>query len=128
MSRHAWTDAEDETLLTTVDKLREVLPRSVRFWSAVVGSLAPALVVTADAARCRWDKVARARAVTAAEAERPADEDGWTKAIAKMEEYEEDNLDRIIAALAGIRDDLANLTGRLAGIEAEQVRLRKLWE
>jgi hypothetical protein len=45
-----------------------------------------------------------------------------------MEEYEEDNWDRVLANLAGIRDDINDLRGRLAGIEAEQTRLRKLWE
>jgi hypothetical protein len=128
MSRNYWTPEQEEKLLATVDILREKLPKRVRFWSAVAGALAPDILVTADACRCRWERVAKNRAEQAAEAERPTDEDAWRETIAKMEEYEEDNWDRVLSYLAGIRDDINDLRGRLGGIEAEQTRLRKLWE
>lgn len=128
MSRNYWTPEQEEKLLATVDMLRDKLPKRVRFWSAVAGALAPDILVTADACRCRWERVAKARAEQAADAERPSEEDGWRTTIAKMEEYEEDNLDRILHCLTVISDDITNLRGRLSGIEAEQARLMKLWE
>lgn len=126
--RNYWTTEQEERLLAVVDMLRDKLPKRVRFWSAVAGALAPDILVTADACRCRWERVAKARAQQAAEAERTGDEDAWRATIEKVEEYEEDNFDRILASLAGIRDDIGDLRGRLAGIEAEQSRLRKMWE
>jgi hypothetical protein len=127
--RHNWNAQDDERLLATVDSLDGVLPPTVRWWSAVAGALAQqGLVVSADAARSRHERLARQRAEDAAAMGNAGAEKAWRDTIAKVESYEADWQDHTIEALKGIRDSISALDTRLAAIEQEQIRMRRLWE
>lgn len=54
---HVWSPAEDEQLLAEVTLMESVSCSNLRFWHAVVGRLAPEIVVTPDSARHRYERL-----------------------------------------------------------------------
>lgn len=86
--------------------------------------------MTADAARSRWDRIIAARREQAQERATVDDraDAAWKRVAEQVENAEADTLDWIVEALNGIRDQVAALDTRLNHIEAEQQRLRELWQ
>jgi hypothetical protein len=108
--KHKWTHDDDVALEAAINLLlplmahfREAANRNEsNWWDAVAGRLAPGLLVTGGACRCRWAKIRENRAADEAKkAERVAvtEPDAWAAAAERIEEYErslsEHTLDRV---------------------------------
>jgi len=143
MIRHNWRETDDALLLQAVDVVSglatQLKPR-VKLWSAVSGRLMPDLVVTADACRSRFERLQRLAldlsnekaALTGSHDDRVIiDSDAeaqWDAVTKQVEQFEQDWDDLLVETLCGIRDSVTALDARLSSIEAEQRRLRALWE
>ena len=123
--RHQWRDEDDAALEDVIVEIGDRLPKTVRYWSAVAGAmlLRRQICVSADACRSRAEKLARDK-----REREPAAVDAWAQAAQRVEQYEADQWDYAIEALRGLRDAVTAIDTRLAAIEQEQVRLRRLWE
>ncbi len=137
--KHTWTEKDDAALLKAVDTIGELaatLKPRIKLWSAVSGRLMPDLVVTADAARSRFERLQRL-AQELVDAKAPYDappcitDDAarkWEEVSNRVAEYEMDRDDYIYEAIIGIRDSIAVVAARVEAVANEQQRLRKLWE
>jgi hypothetical protein len=115
--RHRWSGADEAALAEAVAAVAacESL-RGVRFWSAVVGRLLPAIVVSADAAKKRWEVLHARREVMM-----PEGRDAWTEIEERVEAQEQAREDWIVDTLTDIRDYCDAMRGELQ-------RLREAWE
>ena len=111
-----WSGADEAALAEAVAAVAacEAL-RGVRFCSAVVGRLLPNVVVSADAAKKRWE-VLRARR----EVMMPEGRDAWTDIEERVEAHEQAREDWIVDTLTDIRDYCDAMRGELQ-------RLREFW-
>lgn len=135
---HRWTDEDDAALEAAVLALASGLPPKADLWSAVVGRLAPELLVTPQAARSRYGRIvdalqeaarqqARAEAqeeIARVESQRP---DAWQAISQRIEELEQEQADRIEETVRRIYEEQEAISARLVAIEAGLLRLLGMW-
>jgi hypothetical protein len=135
---HRWTDEDDAALEAAVLALASGLPPKADLWSAVVGRLAPELLVTPQAARSRYGRIVEARQEAArqqaraeaqeeiarVESQRP---DAWQAISQRIEELEQEQADRIEETVRRIYEEQEAISARLVAIEAGLLRLLGMW-
>jgi hypothetical protein len=135
---HRWTDEDDAALEAAVLALASGLPPKADLWSAVVGRLAPELLVTPQAARSRYGRIVDARQEAArqqaraeaqeeiarVESQRP---DAWQAISQRIEELEQEQADRIEETVRRIYEEQEAISARLVAIEAGLLRLLGMW-
>ena len=138
--RRMWSEADDAALTAAIEVLSDArLPDGIALWQAVAARLLPGIVVTPSAARSRWERMCAQREAEARANQRavvdPKAAAAWERVAQLAERAEQDSTDRMIAALEGIRDELAEIRGDqreqgriLAGLGAAFEALRKVWE
>ena len=127
--RHDWKPEHDVALEEAVNVCAaggETIKRW-KFWSAVAGRLLPEVAVSADAARSRWDRLLADRRAEERPGETASDK-AWAAVADKVESFEKDQLDYLVEYVVGLQDMVREMDGRLAQMQAEQRRLRELWE
>jgi len=116
MPRHTWTTEDDDRLLAAVEAIKDNLPKNTKLWSAVVGRLLPELAVTSNAARTRFDRVARDRAN-----ESKGDEDKWSVVAEQVMSAEKDSWDHLFDRLDDLQEDMSR-------IRRDMEKLKSSWE
>ena len=135
---HRWTDEDDARLEAAVLALASGLPPKADLWSAVVGRLAPELLVTPQAARSRYGRIVQARqdaASAQARAEAQAEiarvesqpPDAWEAISQRIEELEQEQADRIEETVRRIYEGQQAVEARLVRLEGMVTRLLGMW-
>jgi hypothetical protein len=135
---HRWTDEDDAKLEASVLALASGLPPKAELWSAVVGRLAPELMVTPQAARSRYGRIVEARQeakraegkqaaqdAIRAEEERPLD--SWEAISRRVEELEEAQADRIEMQVYNTAQEVDAIGEGLARVERMVGELLRAW-
>jgi translation initiation factor RLI1 len=135
---HRWNDEDDAKLEASVQALACGLPPKAELWSAVVGRMAPEILVTPQAARSRYGRLVEARLeaqreesrqaardAIRSEAERPLD--AWELISRRVEELEEAQADRIETTVYLLREDAELLGEGLARLERKVDELLRAW-
>ena len=112
IKRHYWTETDEANLAEAVRILSECeMPRGSLFWSAVVGRLAPDIVVSPRAAESRWYEMRRAKRVIAT----PEEADAWDRVSQKVVEYELDTMEWIVDTLQTLKNSVDQLVKEWSG-------------
>ena len=134
---HRWTDEDDSHLEAAVLALASGLPPKADLWSAVVGRLAPELLVTPQAARSRYGRIVEARQEAArqqarAEAQEEiarveAQSDSWDRISQRIEELEQEQADRIEETVRRVYEGQQAMEARMVRLEGMVARLLGMW-
>lgn len=135
---HRWTDDDDARLEAAVLALASGLPPKADLWSAIVGRLAPELLVTPQAARSRYGRIVEARQEAArqqARAEAQAEiarveaqpRDAWEQISDRIEELEQEQADRIEETVGRIYEGQQAVEARMVRLESMVTRLLGMW-
>lgn len=125
MSRHTWTEIDDDRLCKAVSLLEQpdAVHKRTALWQAVCGILAThGIVVSPSAASSRYYRLTHVP-ITQPEpdGETPDAPDAWERVSAMVDEYEADALDTILRTLVVLESEVSLL-------RADVALLRGMWE